>query len=304
MIVCTASAGGLGAQTRPSNLRVLPPAISEDSLIGIMGGFTRALGVQCRYCHTEKQGSLDFASDDKITKRTARDMLRMVALLNDSLLSALPSRASSPSVVACGTCHRGLPVPRTLQDSLRIVYTAAGYESMIAEYRKLREETFGDGTFDFSEVPLADVGAYMEERGAAGDAERTHALNVEDNPRSTFAKRQHTGIALLNAFTLGVQAGSDKWDELELRYPSAVFRADILLGVAESLNRVNRERAAVAVLIRASSLHPRNAGIWEGLGDIYVKGTDRSLARDAYSRALAISPQSETLRAKLNAILR
>ena len=62
-----------GAQTpaRPTNLQVLPAQITPDSLINVMGGFTRALGVRCAYCHVAKNGvrptADEFASDDRET---------------------------------------------------------------------------------------------------------------------------------------------------------------------------------------------------------------------------------------------
>ena len=33
-----------------TNLRVLPRDISRDTLVNMMAGFTRALGVRCPYC--------------------------------------------------------------------------------------------------------------------------------------------------------------------------------------------------------------------------------------------------------------
>jgi tetratricopeptide (TPR) repeat protein len=226
----------------------------------------------------------------------------MVNLLNDSILPGLPSRSAPLGAVACGTCHRGLPVPRTLQDTLRITYATTGYDAMVAEYRRLRERTYGDGTFDFGDVPLADVGAYLEQIGSAADAERAHALNVSENPQSAFAKRQHVGIALLNAYGSSESSGAARWDALTQRYPAAAFRADILLGVAEALNRGNRTVQAIAVLVRATTVHPQNAEILEALGDAYVKQADRTRARDAFIRALEISPSNERLRTKLNSV--
>jgi hypothetical protein len=44
--------GGRGAQT-PRNLQVLPKDTSQQDVVAVMQQFTRALGVQCTYCHVE-----------------------------------------------------------------------------------------------------------------------------------------------------------------------------------------------------------------------------------------------------------
>jgi len=47
-----------------------------------MEGFTRALGVRCPFCHVARKANrrdLDFVSDQKVEKETARGMLKMVA---------------------------------------------------------------------------------------------------------------------------------------------------------------------------------------------------------------------------------
>ena len=91
-----------GAQTpaRPTNLQVLPAQITPDSLINVMGGFTRALGVRCAYCHVAKNGvrptAEEFASDDRETKRVARAMLRDAPIvLLDEAADAISLSAAS-----------------------------------------------------------------------------------------------------------------------------------------------------------------------------------------------------------------
>src|SRR5215475_2725501 len=64
------------------NLKVFPKDIPVRALLDTMGGFTRALGVRCNYCHVGEEGkplsSYDFKSDEKPEKTKAREMLRMV----------------------------------------------------------------------------------------------------------------------------------------------------------------------------------------------------------------------------------
>jgi len=66
------------AGDKPRNLKVLPADLSRDSVVTIMR-FTVAsgLGVTCGYCHGAPDvpfDSIDFASDERQTKRTAREM--------------------------------------------------------------------------------------------------------------------------------------------------------------------------------------------------------------------------------------
>src|SRR6185503_13100269 len=49
------------------NLKVFPKDIPVRALLDTMGGFTRALGVRCSYCHVGNEGeplsTYDFAAD-------------------------------------------------------------------------------------------------------------------------------------------------------------------------------------------------------------------------------------------------
>ena len=69
-------------------------------------GYTRALGVRCDYCHVFGE----WEKDDKETKLTARDMVRMTANVNEELKKIKTLEADKP-VVNCSTCHRGQPKP-------------------------------------------------------------------------------------------------------------------------------------------------------------------------------------------------
>lgn len=96
------------------NLKVFPQNITHDELIAAMRGFSSALGTKCGHCHAaavvaagEKE-HLDFPSDAKPEKNTARVMLRMVHTINTDYLSKLGKDADH---VACITCHRGHVVP-------------------------------------------------------------------------------------------------------------------------------------------------------------------------------------------------
>jgi photosynthetic reaction center cytochrome c subunit len=81
------------------NLKVLQgtPADSFNQSMHLISG---QLGVDCEYCHLEK----DRVSDDVKKKDVARDMLVMTAELNRRMFKG-------EEVVTCYTCHRGKPIP-------------------------------------------------------------------------------------------------------------------------------------------------------------------------------------------------
>jgi len=179
---------------RATNLQVLPKDIPMDSLISIMGGFTRALGVRCAHCHVQREGQtfrdINFSLDDNPTKNKARRMLRMVAAINNDHLAALPNRRPPEIQVTCITCHRGVIEPRPLHEVVLNTYLAADADSAEATYHALRRRYYGSGSYDFGEVPLASVGSAVLARGRTSDAVRFYKLNVDMNPKSTFALRQ------------------------------------------------------------------------------------------------------------------
>jgi len=78
LIVGSALSARAQSGDKPRNLKVLPADLSRDSIVKIMR-FTVAsgLGVTCGYCHGAPGvpfDSIDFASDERQTKRTAREM--------------------------------------------------------------------------------------------------------------------------------------------------------------------------------------------------------------------------------------
>jgi tetratricopeptide (TPR) repeat protein len=187
------------------NLKVFPKDIPVRALLDTMGSFTRALGVRCNYCHVGEEGqplsTYDFPSDKKPEKGKAREMLRMVGAINGEYLAKLATRRTPQVNVACATCHRGVAVPRPLQQVVLSAYDSAGADSAIAVYRALRERYYGRAAYDFGEVPLADVGAALRARGKTADALRFYVLNTEMLPTSGFAFRQTAEAQLASGDT-------------------------------------------------------------------------------------------------------
>lgn len=193
----TAAATPAAAQfppDHPKNLKVLPMDIPVRALLDTMRTFTGALGVRCNFCHVGKEGeplsSYDFAADDKPEKAKARVMMRMVKAIDGEYLAQLPSRTEPAVVVTCMTCHRGVSIPRPLDQVVLAAYDSGGVESAEAKYNALRERYYGRASYDFSEAALAAVSQSLISRGKAADATKLSLLNTRMSPNSAFAFRQ------------------------------------------------------------------------------------------------------------------
>jgi tetratricopeptide (TPR) repeat protein len=170
---------------RFENLQVLPKDIARDSLLSIMRGFSFALGVRCVHCHVGEDSptlaGVDFKSDDRAPKRTAREMLRMVADIN-TRLAALPPR-EAPLQVRCMTCHRGIHRPITLEDSLYRIVSASGGAAAVTGYDSLRAEWHGQAAFDFGPMPLVRLAERLVAESRYEDALAVLRRNTEAFPR-------------------------------------------------------------------------------------------------------------------------
>ena len=182
--------GGGGGQQQPfENLKVFPKDIPRDTLLATMRSFTYALGVNCTYCHVEEPAAqpggrprMRPALDDKIEKQKARFMLTMVDTLNRVTLAALPQRHEGVRI-QCVTCHRGSPIPGTIETVLLDAVDKLGPDSAIARYKKLRE-TMGNGRYDYTEGPVNSASRSLAERGKADAAIALLLMNQEYNPNS------------------------------------------------------------------------------------------------------------------------
>lgn len=214
MMLIASTAGAQFPPPAATNLQVLPTGISIDSLLETMAGFTRALGVRCTYCHEGRDAqpldSINFASDVRPAKEKTRVMLRMVAAINGEHLTRLTARRNPAATVGCFTCHRGIAVPRPLQQVLLDAYSTGGVDSVKATYASLRARYFGRAAYDFGEVALVDVANRIRSTGSLADALRIYELNVEMVPASTFALRSLAGASLATGDTAAAIASYER----------------------------------------------------------------------------------------------
>jgi hypothetical protein len=105
-LVCSAFALTALAADDFKNVQELK-GISPAEMQRTMALIRASLGVNCDTCHVRKGDEMDFASDDKQEKKTARSMIKMTKELNKTYFDGHLG-------VACNTCHRGSEHPVSL----------------------------------------------------------------------------------------------------------------------------------------------------------------------------------------------
>jgi tetratricopeptide (TPR) repeat protein len=173
-----------------TNLQTLPKEISKSELVGIMRKYAGDLGVRCGFCHVggdpnTLQG-VNFASDESDKKKTTRLMIRMVQSINQDQLTKLGKKPSPQ--VSCVTCHRRNSDPRTIDALLAESIKKDGTEPAIAMYNKLKAENYGNGKYDFSDLPLNVVGESLLDSGKVKEATAILELDAELNPLSDWGR--------------------------------------------------------------------------------------------------------------------
>jgi len=110
---------GIAASRPPhdfKNLKVLPKNISEQTLDTVMHEFTKALNVDCDFCHVKPADSTadwDMANDANPEKSIARKMITMANKINKEFFNATTKYGDENAVleIRCVTCHHGVPHP-------------------------------------------------------------------------------------------------------------------------------------------------------------------------------------------------
>ncbi|HEX9691275.1 MAG TPA: c-type cytochrome [Gemmatimonadales bacterium] len=219
----------LSAQFPPrslENVQVFPPDTPPRELVNAMRQITMDLGVRCVHCHVGEEGqplsTFDFASDEKRTKETARAMLRMVAAINETHLGGLAERPEPHVDVTCATCHRGLPRPQTLGQTLRAHLDTTDMTRTVEHYRLLRDRYFGSGSYDFGESSLSELGQQLIAEERPSDALAMLALNAEYFPESA-------SLVLLMGDAFAALADTVR---AIARYEDAILKDERLRGLA------------------------------------------------------------------------
>jgi hypothetical protein len=209
-LVCVSGSAAAQAGKFPPdsliNVKVIPKNTPVMQVVGMMRNFTGALGVRCPFCHVGQEGqpltTFDFAKDEKRTKLTARQMMRMVEEVNRRL-DTLPEHAQMTShvEVTCQTCHRGVSRPMPLEQLIMETAQASGTDSATRAYRALRERYYGRAAYDFGE-PTLDIAAFRLARaGKYTEAFAILKLNEDQFPTSSNLATFRGNINLLKGDT-------------------------------------------------------------------------------------------------------
>jgi hypothetical protein len=193
------------------NTKVIPHATPVIEVIGMMRNFSGDLGVRCQFCHVGQEGQplsqFDFASDDKRTKRVARQMMLMVQEVNRRL-DTLPARPAGTTAlrVTCETCHHGLSRPQPLALALVDIGMTSGADSTVRAYQALRNRYYGRAAYDFGETSLNTAAFRLARAGKYEEALALLKTNETYFPTSAPLSISRGNVLLMRADTAGAES--------------------------------------------------------------------------------------------------
>jgi hypothetical protein len=229
-------AGTAGGQIpdKFTNLQVLPKDITKREMVETMRGMASDLGVRCDHCHVgpDNLQGMDFASDEKVSKRAAREMLKLTLQIGQTVAN-LPGREPDPRpAITCYNCHRGMTKPpRNLPTVLEETAEAEGTDAALATYKRLREAHYGKGRYDFSPLSLDALAQSMLENKRPEDARRALELNRQYYPDSAAVEAafgwlyvatgetEKARAAFRHALEIDPNEGSAQWGLRQLDAP-------------------------------------------------------------------------------------
>jgi tetratricopeptide (TPR) repeat protein len=198
-IVVSAQAQTAGAQQQPNgftNLQVWPKDTPRAVILNFMNAFDRSLGITCDYCHVQRDGKFDFASDEKREKRVARKMILFrdsinveLAAIVDKPVTAGPTsieaRPGAPTRVLCASCHHGLPIPVPLGEVISEAEKTGGVNAGLAKFKELRAKFYGGQQYDFTDYALVGIATTALNQKRPDDAMKYLQANLEYFPKSS-----------------------------------------------------------------------------------------------------------------------
>src|SRR5262245_46305369 len=197
--IAVSAQGQGGAAPQPNgftNLQVWPADTPRPVILNFMNAFNRSLGITCDYCHVQRDGKFDFASDEKREKRVARKMILFrdsinveLAAIVDKPVTAGPTsveaRPGAPTRVLCASCHHGLPIPAPLGEVTSEAEKNGGGAAGLAKFKELRAKFYGGQQYDFTESALVQIATTALNQKRPDDAMRYLQANLEYFPKSS-----------------------------------------------------------------------------------------------------------------------
>src|SRR6185295_15068524 len=129
--------------------------------------------------------------------------------------------------------------------------------------------------------------------GHVADAANLFALNVEMNPKSSYAQRQAATANVLVAF---VEQGGDSGVAVYQRSKAQISQQPpelerTVANIGERLTNLGKTDAALAAYQLNTAEHPQSGDAFDDLGGAYLKRggkNDKKLAIDAYLTAVSL----------------
>ncbi len=187
---------------------ILLPALAfpqEQDRMAQMQTIAASLGVRCEYCHSAPRGS----GQVEPKKDVARAMMAMTQDLNAKIAAATGKPPTELTRVACITCHRGIPIPKQLNELVLQTTLQSGSPAAVDQYRDLREHFYGRQAYDFGEDTLINV-ANQISQARPTDAIALLKLNLEYYPKSS---RSYVAMAFANTRQLDDTAAMANYEK-------------------------------------------------------------------------------------------
>ncbi len=174
------------------NIQVLRNS-PADALMPSMQFMSSSLGVRCNHCHVEGA----FEKDDKKPKQQAREMMRMVATLDQNNFAGQRS-------ITCYTCHRGQlrpqRTPAVLDNSQRAAVAAPSAISATAILNRYFQAVGG--------LPaLAKINSEMKK----GTMELSHGVQFPVEIAVKQPDLRNVRVQYPNGESVEVERGNDGW---------------------------------------------------------------------------------------------
>lgn len=197
-----------------------PAPLAEDPPIDRMAQMqtiATSLGVRCEYCHSAPRGS----GQVEPKKDIARVMMALTRDLNAKIQLATGKPPDEVTRVACITCHRGVAIPKQLNEIVLQSLREKGSAAAIEQFRDLRERYFAHQAYDFSEETLLNVGQQISQN-RPDDAIALLKLNLEYYPRSA---RSYAAISYADTRKLDDEAAISNLEKaLEIDPENGTFQ--------------------------------------------------------------------------------
>ena len=190
------------------NVKVISKSTPVADVVGTMRNFAGALGVRCQFCHVGSEGQplaeFDFASDQKRNKVVARQMMRMLAEINQRL-DTIPEKGHPAVTATCATCHRGVSRPVPLASLVQDYAVSVSADSAISAYKILRARYYGRDAYDFSEPSLNTAAFRTARAGKTDEALKLLQYNETLYPNSSGMSVFKGNILLMKGDTAGAE---------------------------------------------------------------------------------------------------